>query len=56
MHRIELAETVADLPVRGEDDRKADYVIAQLLSDRLDIGAMEAAAADLIRRYNRSKL
>lgn len=53
MNRENLAETVADLPVSGEDDRKASYIIEQLLSPRLDVGAMETAAADLVRRYNR---
>lgn len=54
MNREHLAETVADLAVQGEDDRKAAYIVDQLLSEtRLDIGAMETAAADLIRKYDR---
>jgi hypothetical protein len=53
MDRTERAERIADLPVRGEDDRKADYIVGQLLSPRLDIGAIERAADDLIFRYDR---
>jgi hypothetical protein len=48
-----LAERLADLPVRGEDHRKADYIIGRLLSGSTDLGAMFVAAGDLLRRYDR---
>lgn len=51
--REALAERIAALPLTGEADRKADYILGQLLSPRLDIGALEAAADDLIRRHER---
>lgn len=53
MNREDLAERIADLPVQGEDDRKASYIVDQLLSMRFDIGAIETAAADLVRKYDR---
>lgn len=53
MNREQIAERIADLPVQGEDDRKASYIVDQLFSPRLDVGSIETAAADLVRKYDR---
>lgn len=48
-----LAERVIDLDTSGEDTRKRDYIVEQLLSTRSDLGAVEVAAGDLLRKYSR---
>ena len=54
MSNLNLAERVIDLDTRGEDTRKRDYIVEQLLSDRTDLGAIVLAAGDILRRYDRT--
>lgn len=51
-----LAERVFALSPTGEDARKQEYVVEQLLSTRADLGATVLAAGDLLRHYDRSSL